>query len=329
VSSPASVRVDFIVGMARSGTTWLGRTLAAHPDVAVFGESSFFGRLYVPPRNSGTYGDTELDRVAAIQRKQEWCTTTGDKANPLTNTRPEDYAALVEAALRELRAPVSPADTFRSLASAIARSEGTQRVLEKTPHHVHWLERIAPDFPESRFVLLKRDPYDFMLSLRHLGLRIEGRRQRAMDTPWRHPLFCALAWRGYMLSIERALERYGDRIVVIDAGDLRRSPKELLASVQAFLELDVRDLPPADAENSSFRTGRRPALRGQDVFWMNLIAGRVMRRNGYERQPYRVRPISLLASLVVLPLSAAYVAVGLRRRVPGSFPRYIARWLGR
>jgi len=63
-----AVRVDFLLGMARSGTTWLGRTLAEHPEVAVFGESSFFGRLYVPPGPDGMYGDRELARVRAIQR---------------------------------------------------------------------------------------------------------------------------------------------------------------------------------------------------------------------------------------------------------------------
>lgn len=327
-TAPA-VGIDFIVGMARSGTTSLGRTLATHPDIAVFGESSFFGRLYVPPRPDGTYGNDEMKRVTAIQREQDWRATTGDESGCLKNTATEDYAALVDAALGELQAPVSPADAFRSLASAIARTEGKPRVLEKTPHHVHWLDRIASNFPDSRFVLLTRDPYGFMLSLRHLGDRIEGRYRRAFDRPLRHPLLCALAWRGYMLSIERALERCGDRVLVIDSSVLRQRPGELLASIQSFLGVALHELAPALAENSSFRNGQRPALGAQDVFWMNVVAGRIMRRNGYRIERIPRRTARILVSLLTVPISLAFVVFGLRRSVPGSYRDYLWRWLGR
>jgi hypothetical protein len=322
------VRVDFIVGMARSGTTWLGRTLSAHPELAVFGESSFFGRLYVRPRPDGTYGNEELKRVAAIQREQDWCATTGDESGCLTNTRTEDYPALIDSALGGLQAPVSPADAFRSLASAIALSEGKPRVVEKTPHHVHWLDRIAASFPEARIVLVTRGPYGFMLSLRHLGDRIERRHRRALDRPFRHPLLCALAWRGYMLSVERALERYRDRILLVDSNSLRERPGDALALIQSFLGVELHELAPALAENSSFRDGRRPALEGQDVFWMNVVAGRVMSRHGYARERVPLRPARILSSLLMVPVSLAFVVFGLRRQVPGSFRAYLWRWLG-
>lgn len=324
-----AIRIDFILGMARSGTTWLGRTLAEHPDVAVFGESSFFGRLYVPPRPDGMYGDLELDQVRAIQRQQDWCSTTGDESGCLRNTTTENYAALVDATLGELQVPVAPADAFRSLACGIARFEGKPHVLEKTPHHVHWLDRIVPSFPESRFVLLTRDPYSFMLSLQHLGDRIESRYRRSLDRTLRHPLLCALAWRGYMLSVERALDRYGERILVVDSSELRQRPDVLLASIQSFLGLELRELAPARAKNSSFPDDRRPTLRGQDLFWMKLVAGRVMSRNGYRPERIPLRPAGTLASFLTVPLSLAAVALGLRRTVAGSFRGYLARWLGR
>ena len=325
-----AIGIDFIVGMARSGTTWLGRALGAHPDAAVFGESSFFGRLYVPPRAGGAYGEEELERVRMIQREQEWSTTTGDESGCLRNTPSAEYAALVDAAFHELRAPASPAETFSSLARAIARSEGKARVIEKTPHHVHWLSRIAASFPDAKFVIVKRDPYGFMLSLQHLGDRLATRRRRALDRPWRHPLLAAFAWRGYMLSVESAVERYGDRVLVVDSRELRQRPTETLANIQSFLGLEVHDLAPgALGENSSFGEGRRPRLGSPDLFWLNLVAGSVMRRNGYEAERNPLQPLQVLGSFLWLPVSAAYVAVALPRRVPGSFRSYLARWLGR
>ena len=41
--------VFFVVGRAKSGTTWLMRTLDAHPEIACRGEGRFFGRDYVLP----------------------------------------------------------------------------------------------------------------------------------------------------------------------------------------------------------------------------------------------------------------------------------------
>jgi hypothetical protein len=325
----APVRVDFIAGMPRSGTTWLGRALASHPDVAVFGETSFFGRLYVEPRPDGTYGASDLARVRSIQRQQEWCATTGDESTCLRNSRPEDYAALVDAAFGELRAPVTPGEAFSKLAGAVTRSEDKPRAAEKTPHHVHWLPRIAAAFPDARFVLLTRDPYGFMLSLEHLGSRIESPLRRVLDRPWRHPLIAALAWRCYMLSVERARTRFADRILVVDHEDVRERPGELLEAVQSFLGVEVRELATnAQGRNSSFLGRTRPVPRGQDAFWLNLVARGVMRRNGYRPEPTRLRPLPILVSVVTLPFCLAFAAVGLPRRVPGSFRSYLAGWLG-
>jgi hypothetical protein len=143
-------------------------------------------------------------------------------------------------------------------------------------------------------------------------------------------VLCAFAWRGYMLSLERALDGYGDRILVVDSRDLRRRPGALLADIQSFLGLEVRDLAvEAAGENTSFVRGERPALGGVDVLWMNVIAGRVMRRNGYEQRRAPLQPLRLLASVLTLPVSVAYASAVLPRRVPGSFREYLSTWVGR
>lgn len=46
VSSVENVPVFFVVGMAKSGTTWLMKTLDAHPEVLCKGEGRFFGEEY-------------------------------------------------------------------------------------------------------------------------------------------------------------------------------------------------------------------------------------------------------------------------------------------
>ena len=50
----------FIVGMGRAGTTWLSKCLNEHPDVAVFGETLFWGRGFMQPQHGRYYTSKEV-----------------------------------------------------------------------------------------------------------------------------------------------------------------------------------------------------------------------------------------------------------------------------
>jgi hypothetical protein len=320
-----SPQIDFLVGMARSGTTWLGRVLAHHPEIAVFGESSFFGRLRVPPRPDGLYGPAELQEVVRIQRERDWRSTTTDEEDVLHAS----YADLMRTALAGLAGPVPPAEAFRRIAAAVASSEGKPRVIEKTPHHVHWLPDLAEAFPDARFVLTIRDPYEFVASHVNLGNRLGSRRERALDRSWRHPLIASLAWRGYMLSSERALAGYPERTLAVRTEELRTGPRATLDRIQAFLGVDWSELPVDLAPlNSSFPPGVRPEPRADDLVWLRLVAGRVLRRHGYRPPETRREPVRVLASFLTAPVVLLVTGARLPFGVRGSFADYLARWLG-
>jgi hypothetical protein len=318
--------LDFIVGMPRSGSTWLGRALGRHPDVAVFGETCFYGRLYVPPRADGLYGAEELEKVRRIQRERDWETTTSDPNGGDPPWRPGEYAALVDDVIGRLQPPLPPQDALAAIATAVAAREAKPRVIEKTPQHVHWLPRVAEGFPEARFILTLRDPYAYMASYQRLGRRIDNKLTRILDLSWRHPLIAALFWRSYSTSIERALARYPDRTLLVRTEDAAGRPGEVLTGVQTFLGLQAADLSGVEGLNSSFREGEPRALRGTDVLWMNLVAGRVMRRSGYEPRKQKAGVLTTAVSVVTAPLSLAATAVRIPSMVPGPFVGYLRRW---
>lgn len=319
-------RLDFVVGMPRSGSTWLGRALGRHPDVAVFGETCFYGRLYVAPRRDGSYGPEELERVRRIQRTRDWETTTSDPTGGNPPWRPGEYAALVDDVLAGLRPPVRPADVLSAIAAAVVARESRRRAVEKTPQHVHWLPRVAASFPDARFVLTIRDPYDYMASYKRLGRRLEGRARRALDRSWRHPLIAALFWRSYAASIERGLASYPERTLLVRTEDLREHPARTLAGLQSFLGLREADLAGTEGANSSFREGEPRALRATDIFWMNLVAGRALRRSGYQPREARPGVAAAAVSIALAPVSLAATAVRIPSMVPGSFVSYALSW---
>lgn len=345
MSPPADHPACFIVGMSRAGTTWLSKCLNEHPDAAVFGESGFFGRGYVEPLSDGTYDEARLQQVIAWLKRSMWIHGLvpggpgegGDAAGCLKNLSVERVPALVDDAFRDLPRDrrVTPGELFLRLCDAVGRAEGKSRVIEKTPHHVNWVDRILnalsgnPGNPGARFVIMLRDPYGFMLSYKHQGDRKRDDVRRRFEQRY-HPAGCAIVWRGYARAWQHATRCHPDQTLTIPFEDVRREPEAVLERVQRFFELPVvrglsERVPP---DNTSFPAGKRPELRADDIHWMNRLAAREIVAFGEALRPAPREPGRVLASYARLPLWGVRNAISMRRVISGSPWAYLRRWLG-
>lgn len=135
----------FIVGSARSGTTFLRLTLNAHPEVAVPPESRFITEL------RGGRDEVEpaafLRSLAAHKRFEAWELPIEAVADEFEGLRVVPYADAIAAAYR-----------------AYAKRRGKHRWGDKTPRYVLNIPELAELFPESRFIHLIRDGRDVALS---------------------------------------------------------------------------------------------------------------------------------------------------------------------
>ncbi len=163
-SSPIPV---FVLGLQRSGTTWLANVLANHPNaVAVqaedhFGihESIFFSHF------ARAYGDLDDDlnfrRFAAEFTTSDYYMLTGLPPDWLLSDRPGSYP-----------------EAFRNVMDEMARRRGgVQLWIEKSPTHTLLAEELAAAFPDARFVGIERRPEPVIAS----QLRLDG------DEPLRYP----------------------------------------------------------------------------------------------------------------------------------------------
>ncbi len=156
---PRLDRPAFIVGPGRSGTTLLRCMLDRHRAFAVTPETHFLhyaadpGRLGLPR----TAADGELPpakRPPALEPFWEaWVRSRRFRDLGL-------HADDVLGRLPEAGADASPryAELFAALLDAYAAAAGRDRVIEKTPGHVHHLRALLGWFPEARVLLLRRDP---------------------------------------------------------------------------------------------------------------------------------------------------------------------------
>jgi len=317
----------FVVGMPRSGTEGLTRRLNTRPDVAAFGETLYWGRHWVEPDADGRYGPGELERVIAGIVSEGLVTTIGGSFGALASVDRDGLRRLLEDALRPADGDPrpTPGETFRRVGAAIAAAEGTRVWIEKTTHHVNWIDRILEHLPNARFVVMLREPYGFMLSYKHQGDRRPEAERRAIERLY-HPLWASLVWRGAVRAAEDAAARHPQRVMVVWLHEL----DERLATIQRFLGLDPVELPsPPSSANTSFPGGRRPELRPEDLFWMNLVNRGRMRDRGLETRSVPAAPRRITGSILRLPWWAGRSYLTMRRMTRGSVLGYLARWIRR
>ncbi|HEU5033452.1 MAG TPA: sulfotransferase [Mycobacteriales bacterium] len=135
--SPLRDRMVFLVGAQRSGTNWLHRMLAAHPEVvAIPGETQLFTlglRALAQQVQHGAVGSAStatvyMDRMEFVAAVRAFC----------------------DAAFGGVARRLDP---------------GAKRVLERSPNHVEHLDLIGAVYPDAWIVHLVRDGRDVARSL--------------------------------------------------------------------------------------------------------------------------------------------------------------------
>lgn len=150
--------VFFIAGEMRSGTSWLRRTLSAHPEVACGHEGSFFGRDYdheeIPVYPGAV---SSLSRAFAVS--EEFRVWHGLAWNEWADGYDEDLDNLVRLSV----------DYF--LAKEVART-GKKIVGDKSPQHTENLDEIHRYYPDARVIHILRDGRDVAVSAVHHWWRL-------------------------------------------------------------------------------------------------------------------------------------------------------------
>ncbi len=284
--SPLADPVVMVGGSPRSGTTLLRNMLTSHPQLAVPNESRFIASVY---------------RVLLEQGR------TGDM--PLAWSLVRDHASfqfwqLDRAALREVvasEAPASYADLVRALYAAYAMSHGKPRAADKTPANAYRFPLLASMFPGSGFVHLVRDPREVSMSLSLQPWQVGGIGRAAR------------LWRTWVRAAHAAGRQLDGSFIEVRYEDVVAQPERELRRV---CELGKIDFDPAMLDYTAERTLKsgsqfsrsreriqRNARRWQDemslddIAVVELVAGDLMDRLGYERVVDRPRPRALARRL--------------------------------
>jgi hypothetical protein len=116
-----------------------------------------------------------------------------------------------------------------------ARARGVQRIVEKTPDHIHRLPLMLAAFPDARILCMIRHPLDVYSSYRR---RLDVARQsEPVDSPtirWLQSVDPQTFCRGYRATVAETC-RYASRLLIVRYEDMSAAPQETFARVCTFL----------------------------------------------------------------------------------------------
>lgn len=191
----------FLVGARRSGTNWLQRIVAAHPDVAMVpSETYLFSRGIKPLRERLHHGVLWSPGTAHVHMDPR----------------------VMAGSLREL--------CDRVFLPFLEAAPGRTRVAERTPEHVTCLDVIGEIYPDAHVVHIVRDGRDVARSLLGQGWRSAPGSMEEAAAEWRD---CVEAGE----AAGRTLERY--RTVRYEA--MLADPPTHVTELFAWLGLDASD----------------------------------------------------------------------------------------
>ena len=321
VSMPIDLRLIFIVGASRSGTTMLSHILGNNEAVLGLNELHFIGRRWStssPETWSRDRAVREAAALVAIARRSIW-------NNEPTAVEVDEAESLFPPGKQQ---SFAPAAIYEAVLTYLAAEEDVACVVDQTPRNIVDAQFLLEHFPEARVVHLVRDPRAVLWSQRN---RWRQRWIGAPHTPFINALRVFFNYHPFTASrLWLAAFRQGKcpqshpRYIRISFEDIAGQPEDSVRDLSQFLGisydpamLNVANVGSShvqhDEERRGVSTANAMAWKGNlpvaDTWICEKVTGTAMDTLGYEREHRRMPVVRLLFSMIRFPFHAAGVVV--------------------
>ena len=311
------MRMIFVVGSSRSGTTMLSRILAKHSSVFTFGELHFFEQLCDTDRL-----DNSISRKSAI-----------DLADRLVGIQEEGYLHYsgglkfldaAEEIVEGCRNSLIALNVYLSFVDSYLRKNDTLIGCDQTPRNILYLDEIIRALPTAKVIIMLRDPRSVLLSQKYkwkrkfLGASSIPLKESIRSYLNYHPLVISKLWSSSYREVERLKD--DPQVMLLKYEDLVLNPESQVASLCEFLELDygadmlniqrvgsssIVDSGEEEAgiSTSGLDSWKDSKLCDEEIYLCERSAEKLMAQFGYQKSlDLKVSTLKLLALYFLLPI---------------------------
>lgn len=272
-----------VVGLPRSGSTFLTHVLSSLRDWYVFDDLYFYQNVYKHGWHKGVLDEPARHKLLNFLGWQLRARIRHESIYRRPDCAWDDVARVEQAVARALRErPVRWHELMEEWLTRLALHHGRGRWGYKTPQDFLHMNMLAELFPGVRFLFVVRDPRAMMASKKFVRSQDGDPRQYH---PWAYAWYWNMAWK----TVRRFRDGGRAPVHTVHFEQLISAPETTAAAIAAFLETELDALELPRASNSSFADGRRRAVNPTEQWLCQAIAGSSMRQAGYEADPGRPR----------------------------------------
>ena len=248
----------FVLGTARSGTSWLANLLATHPDVGAAAtgehkgitgihESHLFShtRYCFPERNT-------CREFISRYKEEDYFKLTGLSPHAFCDGHPGTFTVY---------------ELFRAIMDEFAENVGAHYWVEKTPKHTIYYRELIRYFPDAYFVVTRR-------GFRQTVLSNVNTYPRKGATVMRQVVEKVFRYVSDTRAIRRLKRQGRIRVIEVKYEDLLKNTQEELGRVLAFVKLEERELYSTFPTNSSYELGKQERREFGLLGWTGIYVVR-------------------------------------------------------
>lgn len=278
-------RPVIIVGLPRSGTSFLSHALSQLPDYYVFDDLYLLSQRDAKQAGDQALSGDPLDKLLyflgwQIRARHRF----GSYAHPaVTEERVEDLNDAIRTSFQ--KTPGTVLDLQAEWLLRLARAKQAHNWGFKMPRAFLQLERLFSAYPGVQMIYLMRQPEDVLSSYKNMPDDPDG----DGDPRRYHPLVYALYWRLAARNYLRATERHAERVHLVRFHEFIADPLATANEIAGILKTDpVDQVTQPEKPNSSFRDKTDTTFRkqtGLEARLIRAICGKYIKALGFEERP--------------------------------------------
>lgn len=306
------MRIIFVVGAARSGTTMVCGSLGLHSQLHGMKESHFFGDLWDPyTSNAEISEDKAKSLLLTLVSRQENDVWGDEDKSPNLSKVDEQLAQLKERNLSEI---------FKVHCQCLAMENHKSIAVEQTPRNIYYAKPLLDMYKDALIIEVVRDPRAVLYSQRE---RWKMRKLGARNVPWSeiirtylnyHPITMSLLW---IKAVKTGLVLQGNpRVMQVKYEDLVLQPEQILHKLSDFIgvnfESNMLNVPQIASSTRANVTGNKgfaqdgidkwkTSLPQSDRIICEYLTKDIARNIGYEVGDTKLTIIPWLIPLLKFP----------------------------